>query len=63
MNHVTEEMIREEREQILTADQSDIRALAGVLKAMLDAGLVCVIGSEEKIEECREMFGEVRTLS
>ena len=63
MNHVTEEMIQEEREQILTADQSDIRALAGVLKAMLDAGLVCVIGSEEKIEECREMFEEVRTLS
>ena len=63
MNRVTEEMIREEREQILTAEQSDIRALAKVLKAMLDAGLVCVIGSEEKIEECREMFGEVRTLS
>ena len=28
MNHVTEEMIREEREQILTAGQSDIRALS-----------------------------------
>ena len=63
MNRVTEEMIREEREQILTADQNDIRALAKVLKAMLDAELICVIGSEEKIEECREMFGEVRTLS
>ena len=63
MNRVTEEMIREEREQILTAGQSDIRALAKVVKAMLDAKLICVIGSEEKIEECREMFGEVRTLS
>ena len=63
MNHVTEEMIREEREQILTAGQSDIRALSKVLRAMLDAEQICVIGSEEKIEECREMFGEVRTLS
>ena len=28
MNHVTEEMIKEEREQILTAGQNDIRALS-----------------------------------
>ena len=63
MNHVTEEMIRKEREEILTADQGDIRALAKVLKAMLDEDLVCVIGSEEKIEAAKEMFGEVRTLS
>lgn len=63
MNHVTEEMIRKEREQILTADQGDIRALADVVQAVLDADLLCVIGSEEKIEESREIFGEVRTLS
>lgn len=63
MNHVTEEMIRAEREQILNADQKDIRGLSAVLRAMLNAEQLCVIGSEEKIEECREMFGEVRTLS
>ena len=33
------------------------------LNAFWVGGLICVIGSEEKIEECREMFGEVRTLS
>ena len=63
MNHVTEEMIRKEREEILNASQKDIRALAVVLKAMLDAQQLCVIGSEEKIEACSGMFGEVRTLS
>ncbi len=63
MNHVTEEMIRKEREEILNANQGDIRTLAKVLQAMLDADQICVIGSEEKIEACREMFGEVRTLS
>ncbi len=63
MNHVSEEMIQKEREQILTADQNDIRALADVLRAMLKEELVCVIGSEEKIEEAKEMFMEVRTLS
>lgn len=62
MNHVTEDMIREERRQILSASQEDIRALADVLQAVLDADLLCVIGSEEKIEEQKEMFLEVKTL-
>ena len=59
MNHVSEEMIRKEREEILEAGQEDIRALADVAEAVLAAGQVCVIGSEEKIEEEKEMFGEV----
>ena len=63
MNRVSEEMIRKERAQILDADQADIRALAEVLEAMLKENSLCVIGSEEKIEENREMFMEVKTLS
>ena len=63
MNRVSEEMLRSERGQILDARQEDIRALADVVKAMLDQKLLCVIGSEEKIEEQRGMFLEVRTLS
>ena len=63
MNHVSEEMIRTERAQVLDAQQEDIRALAGVVRAMLDQHLLCVIGSEEKIEEQKEMFMEVRTLN
>ena len=63
MNRVSEKMLRSERGQILDAQQEDIRALADVVKAMLDQKLLCVIGSEEKIEEQRDMFLEVRTLS
>ena len=63
MNHVSEEMIRTERAQVLDAQQEDIRVLAGVVRAMLDQHLLCVIGSEEKIEEQKEMFMEVRTLN
>lgn len=63
MNRVTEEMIRTERAQILDADQADIRALAEVLEAMLKEHSLCVIGSEEKVEENKEMFMEVKTLS
>lgn len=62
MNHVSAEMIREERDQILDAQQSDICALADVLQALLDAHELCVIGSEEKIEEQKEMFLEIKTL-
>ena len=63
MNHVSEEMIRREREEILDADQSNIRALAKVVRAVLDAELLCVIGSEEKIREQGALFMEVKTLS
>ena len=62
MNHVSEEMIRIERSQILHASQEDIRALSKVVEAMLQAEQICVIGSEEKIEEEKEMFLEVKTL-
>ncbi|MEZ3487471.1 MAG: insulinase family protein [Lachnospiraceae bacterium] len=59
MNKVTAGMIREERNQILDATQDDIRALARVAEAVLEADQFCVIGSEEKIEECRDMFETV----
>ena len=55
-------LTEEERDQILDAQQSDIRALADVLQALLDAHELCVIGSEEKIEEQKEMFLEIKTL-
>ena len=45
--------------QILDAAQEDIRALAKVAKAVLAADQLCVIGGEEKIEEDKELFGDV----
>lgn len=62
MNRVSAEMIENERMDILKAEQKDIRALAEVVEAVLAAGQMCVIGSEEKIEKQKEMFAEVKTL-
>lgn len=62
MNHVTEEMIKKERMEILGAQQEDIRRLADVVAAVLEAGQLCVIGGEEKIEEQKTLFKEVKTL-
>ena len=59
MNKVSAEMIKKERAQILDASQEDIRALAKVAKAVLAADQLCVIGGEEKIEEDKELFGDV----
>ena len=62
MNRVSEEMIREERNQILDATEEDIRALADLVEAVLKCDQLCVIGSEEKIEGQKELFLEVRDL-
>ena len=62
MNHVSEEMIRKERMQILEAKEEDIRALADIVKAVLEDNYFCVIGNEEKIEEQKELFMETRTI-
>ncbi len=62
MNHVTEEMIKNERMQILNAGKEDIRNLADIVNAVLRADQFCVIGSEEKIEDQKELFKEVKDL-
>lgn len=59
MNKVSEDMIQRERDEILNAAQEDIRALAAVAEAVLGADQLCVVGSEEIIEENKELFGEV----
>lgn len=55
-------MMQEERDQVLAATQKDIQNLAGIVKAILKTSALCAIGNEEKVEENREMFGEVKNL-
>ena len=62
MNRVSPEMIREERNQILDATENDIRALADIVASVLACDQICVIGSEEKVEEQKELFMETREL-
>ena len=62
MNQVSEEMIRKERAEVLDATEEDIRALAEIVEAVLKNNYFCVIGSEEKIEEQKELFMEIRSI-
>lgn len=59
---VTEEMLREEREQVLGASQEDIRALAGPVGAVLAGANLCVLGGDVRIEAERELFKELKRL-
>lgn len=62
MNHVTEEMIRTERQQVLHATQQDIRNLADIVEKVIAADQICTIGNEEKVEQDKEVFTEVKAL-
>ena len=59
---VTDEMLKKEREEVLSVTVEDIRALAGIVRAILRTESVCAIGNEDKIKADREMFGEILPL-
>lgn len=59
---VTEEDLQRERQEILNAQPEDIRKLAGIVDAMMEQNRICVVGSEEKIEQEKKVFGETKHL-
>ncbi len=62
LSGVTQEMLQKERDQVLSATVEDIRALADIVKAVLDTGAFCVVGNEDKIEGAKDLFGETKNL-
>ncbi len=58
----TEQDEQRRRDEILATTAEDIRKTGPVLTAMLSSGCICTVGSAAKVEECRDMFGEVKTL-
>lgn len=62
LSGVTNEMLQQERDQVLTAQPEDIRKLSGIVRAVLDTGSFCTIGNDEKIEACSALFGEIKNL-
>jgi Zn-dependent M16 (insulinase) family peptidase len=59
---ITEEDLQKERDQVLNVTMEDIRALHKAVKSVLEAGNICVIGNEEKINENKDLFKEVKSL-
>ena len=56
------EDLEREREQILNVTVEDIRALSDIIKAILDAGNICVIGNEHKVIANKDLFNEIKNL-
>ena len=59
---LTEESLQKERDQVLDAKPEDIRRMADYLDALMAAAAICVVGSDAKIRENAELFGEIRKL-
>ncbi len=59
---LTEETLQKERDEILSADENSIRALADMLEAALDLDRICVVGSESAIMKHQDLFEEIEAL-
>lgn len=57
-----QEDIQKSREQIIDCTKEDIRSFAPLVKKVMDEGNICCVGSEEKIEEDKNLFKNVRSL-
>ena len=62
LNNVNEEMIKSERQQILSATPNDIQELTEIVRAVLDAKQFCVIGNENEIDEASDLFNTIKNL-
>lgn len=59
---ISEADLQKERDEVLNVTLEEIRALHKLIKAVLDAGNICVIGNEGRIMENKELFKEVKSL-
>ncbi len=62
LSGVTDEMLARERKEVLDCTETELRGLAPLVEAVLEADQFCVVGSEEKIEGAKELFGRVLPL-
>ena len=53
---ITQEMLDQERAQLLGATQEEIRELAAYIRAFMQDDFLCVVGNAQKIKEEKEMF-------
>ena len=62
MTGVTEEDRQKIRDEILNCTKDDIKRLSGPVKAAFEKENLCVIGSEGKINDNKNLFGKVEDL-
>ncbi len=63
MQNITIDELQRERDEVIGATDADIRALEGLLGAVLAQNNLCVIGNEDAILNEKQMFAEVKNLN
>lgn len=59
MSRVSDDELRRTRREIMTADQDSIRALAPIVRDIVDAGHLVVIGNQDQISRHKDMFTRI----
>ena len=62
LSNFGDEDLQRERDEVLSTDVNAIRALAPFGFALKNSPIICTVGGEEKIEENKELFKEMRQL-
>lgn len=63
LSHTSWEKLKKHRDEMLHTDVETIRSLYGIVDAVVNSGLKCVVGSQAKIEENKEMFQKIESLT
>lgn len=59
---VTTEILQKERDELLGTTQEVIRGLAPLMKAAFEDDILCVIGNENRLEDEKDKFKELRSI-
>lgn len=59
---ISQQMLDEEREQLLAATQENIRELSAYIRAFMEDDFFCVVGNAQKIREEKELFQTTENL-
>ena len=59
---ITQEDLQRERDEVIGATEKDIRALKDMIASVLEEHNLCVIGNEEKLNEQKELFTELKNI-
>ena len=62
MSGLSPETVQKERDEVLSATPEQIRALAPLVRSILEEQAICVIGNEEKIKADEDLFMNIQRL-
>ncbi len=62
MSGVTQEMLQQERDELLAVTAEDLRGLSAYIEAFMDEKLLCVVGESGKIKEQKDLFMKIENL-